>query len=33
VGDVQALLGTLELDGVVAERERGWVVVAATAHR
>jgi DNA processing protein len=27
VGDVQALLGTLELDGVVAERERGWVAV------
>jgi hypothetical protein len=25
---VQALLGTLELDGVVAERERGWVSIA-----
>ena len=33
VGDVQALLGTLELDGVVAERERGWVAVAANAKR
>jgi DNA processing protein len=26
VGEVQALLGTLELDGLVIERDRGWVV-------